>query len=114
MAVVLETLPVAGAGFVNNATSADASGGETIVAAVAGESHYITSIAITCISAITVAIQDDTGTPVVILGPVPFNTTAAPFVIDYPNPVKVAAGKLVEVKASGAGVVDVVIQGYTR
>ena len=114
MAVVLTTLQAASSGFINNATSADASGGETIVAAVAGKSHYIRSITIVCISAITVTIQDNTGTPVVILGPAPFAATSAPLTVVFPDPVKVAAGKLVEVDASGAGAVNVVIQGYTE
>ena len=121
MVVALATLNTARRGFVNNATSADASGGETIVAAVVGKSHYITSITIACIVDITVTIQDNTGTPIVILGPVPFadltatsSVGSSPFTIVYPNPVKVAAGKLVEVDASGAGAVCVVIQGYTE
>lgn len=114
MAVTLETLQAATKGFINNATSADASGGETIVAAVAGKSHFIKSITIACISAITVTIQDNTGTPVVILGPAPFAATSGPLTVVYPDPVKVAAGKLVEVDASGAGAVNVVIQGYTE
>ena len=114
MAVVLETLQPAGRGFINNATSADASGGETIVAAVASKSHFIQSITVACISAITVTIQDNTGTPVVILGPVPFAATSSPVTVTFPDPVKVASGKLIEVDASGAGAVNVVIQGYTE
>lgn len=114
MAVTLETLQVAGSGFANNATSADASGGETIVAAVANKSHYITSIMIACITAITVTIQDNTGTPIVILGPIPFAATSSPLTIDFLKPVKVASGKLIEVDSSGAGAVNVFIQGYTE
>lgn len=112
--MALETLQPAGRGFINNATFADASGGETIVAAVTDKSHFIRSITIACISAITVTIQDNTGTPVVILGPVPFAATSAPITVVFPDPVKVASGKLVEVDASGAGAVNVVIQGYTE
>ena len=114
MAVTLETLQPAGRGFINNASSADASSGETIVAAVTGKSHYIRSITIACISAITVTIQDNTGTPVVILGPVPFAATSSPITVTFLEPVVVASSKLIEVDASGAGAVNVVIQGYTE
>lgn len=114
MAITLTQLQAATKGFINNATSADASSGETIIPAVTGKSHYIRSIVIVCISAITVTIQDNTGTPVVILGPAPFAATSSPLTVVFPDPVKVASGNLIEVDASGAGAVNVVIQGYTE
>lgn len=112
MAIALETLQAAGRGFINNATSADASGVEIIVAAVADKTHFITSITVACISAITVTIQDETGAK--ILGPVPFAATSSPITVNFLSAVKIAAVSGVEVETSGAGAVNVVIQGYTE
>lgn len=114
-------LQLASRGFCTNATGSDVSTGETLVAAVAGKSHYIRSITISCISAITVWIQDNTGTPVVIVGPIAFadltatsSVAASPYTVTFLEPVKVASGNLIEVDASAAGAVSVVIQGYTE
>ena len=105
---------VDGYGFAVNLTSDDASAAKTAVAAVAGKSHYIKKITIACVSAISVTIQDNTGTPVLILGPITFTTGSSPFEIEYLNGIQVAAGKTVDVIASGAGAVAVNIQGYTE
>ncbi len=112
MAITLETLQAAGRGFVNNASSADASGAEIIVASVADKTHFITSITIACISAITATIQDETGAK--ILGPVPFAATSSPITVVFLSPVKIAAVSAIEVETSGAGAVNVLIQGYTE
>jgi hypothetical protein len=114
MAVTLTTLQSAGRGFINNATSADASGGETIVASVAGKSHYIRSITIACVSAITVSIQYASGSPIDFLGPISFTATSGPVTVTYLEPVKIIAGGTVLVDASGVGAVSVVVQGYTE
>jgi hypothetical protein len=103
-----------GFGFSKQGISADASGTETIVAAVAGKSHFIKSIMIYCLSAITVTIQDNTGTPIPILGGITFTTTAQPVVVTFSNPIKIASGKSIDVDASGAGQVVTLIQGYTE
>jgi len=103
-----------GFGFSKQGISADASGTETIVAAVAGKSHVIKSIMIYCLSAITVTIQDDTGTPITIVGGITFTTTAQPAVFTFLNPIKVAVGKTIDVDASGSGQVVVLVQGYTE
>ena len=114
-------LQTANRGFINNATGSNVSTGETIVAAVSGKSHYVTSITINCVDDITIWIQDNTATPVVLLGPVHLGSVAvdetlgnSSYTIVYPNAIKVAAGKLIEVDASGAGPVNIVIQGYTE
>ena len=124
MAIVTEELQPAKRGFIVNATSADASvaGGELLLEDVIGgtvsqvilESHYLTSITIACISAITVRINDDSTTEVVFLGPVPFNTTSSPLTVIFPVPIKVGNLKSLFVTASGAGAICVVIQGYTE
>jgi len=114
--LVVKTLDVDGAGFCVNVKVGDASGGETIVAAVAGKSHYVTSIIINTVAAITVTIQDNTAaTPVVLLGPVNFAATSgSPHTVNFLKAVKVTAGNLIEIDASGAGLIQCTIQGYTR
>jgi len=115
MAITVTTHTLgSGSGFSKQGISADASGTETIVAAVAGKSHIIKSIMIYCLSAITVTIQDNTGTPVVIAGGITFTTTAQPAVFTFRHPIKVPAGKSIDVDASGAGQVVVLIEGYTE
>ena len=98
-------------GFINNATSTDAQGTETIVVAVAGKSHFIRSVTITCISAVTVTIGSTTGA---LIGPIPFATTSNPLTLTFLDPVKVPVGELIDLTTSGAGVITVVIQGYTE
>jgi hypothetical protein len=109
--MAIDVLQPAGSGFINNLTSGDAQGTVTIVAAVAGKSHFVRSMTITCISAVTLTIGSTTG---VLVGPVPFAATSSPFVVTFIDPVKVPAGELIDLTASGAGVVNVVIQGYTE
>ena len=114
MAITAIELQPAKRGFIVNAVSNDAStpGGETLLAAVAGQSHHITSITMVCITAITLSINpfgiDN------ILGPVPFAATSAPLTVIYSDPVKVDENKSLLVKTSGAGAICVVIQGYTE
>ncbi len=114
-------LNVKGQGFCHNFSGTDVSTGETIVAAVSGKSHYVRSITLWCLVAITAWIQDNTGTPVVILGPVSFvdltatsSVSTSPVTVNFNPPVKVTAGKLIEIDASGAGIVAGVIQGFTE
>jgi hypothetical protein len=115
MAITVITHNTANPGFSKIGSSADASGVETVVAAVAGSSHYITGLSIHCQTAIAITIQDNTAvTPVVIVPAVTFAATSAPYQINFINPVKVAAGKSIDVLAGGAGQVDVLVQGYTR
>lgn len=122
MAITLSQLQPAGRGFINNGFSADASGTETVVPAVAGKSHYIKSINISCGEvAITATIQDNTGTPVVLLGPVAFLVEglsefggSASYSITYPDPLKVDSGKSIDIDTSTSGAINVVIQGYTE
>lgn len=114
MAIALITNQVARSGFSNHGVSADASGDEVVVAAVTGKSHFITSIVIHCLSAITVTIQDNAGVPILLTQPVTFSATSAPAVFTYLNPIKVDEGKSIDVTASLAGNVNVLIQGFTE
>lgn len=112
---VLTEHTVKGAGFCNNGQSADCSTAQTLVPAVSGKSHYIKSITIQCVAAIDVQIQDNTGTPIVLIGGLEFvATSGSPVAIDFLNPIKVASGKQIDVKASGAGKIAAVIQGFTE
>ena len=115
-------LQTATRGFCHNFSGTDVSTGETIVAAVADKSHYVTSITLWSLVDITAWIQDNTAvTPVVILGPVSFadltatsSVSSTPVTVTYNPAIKVTSGKLIEIDASGAGIVAGVIQGYTE
>jgi hypothetical protein len=112
--VDINVLQPAKSGFIVNALSVDASGKETIVPAVDGKSHFVKSLTITCVTAITVTVQDNSSSPIELLGPVPFNTTSKPLVIEYADPIKVEQGKQIDISSSGIGNITVVIQGYTE
>jgi hypothetical protein len=114
MAITVVTHGVYKSGFSKIGSSADASGVEIIVAAVAGQSHYITRIDIYCTAAITITIQDDTGTPVIIVPGILFAGTSAPYTITFLKPIKVTAGNTIDVLASAGGQVDVLVQGFTE
>jgi hypothetical protein len=114
MAIAVVSHKVKTFGFSKIGSSVDASGVEIIVAAVAGKSHYIRRIDIYCVAAITITIQDDTGTPVVIVPGVLFAGTSAPYTIEFINPIKVTAGNTIDVLASAGGAVAVLVQGFTQ
>jgi hypothetical protein len=118
MAVTLDAYGVDGAGFVNNAYSADWSGCETVVAAVAGKSIYITHLTIHCIAAITVTLgAGETGGAVTaeLFGPVTFAATAgAPIEIPFYRPLKLATATALVADASGAGAMTIMAQGYIK
>lgn len=115
MAFVLTTKQVKKSGFCAQLTG-DLSGKETIVAAVAGKSHYITSITIISGAANTFTVVDNTGTPVVILGPfsVVATLTGGIYRIVFDQPIKVAEGKQIDVDAALTDTCCVVIQGTTE
>jgi hypothetical protein len=118
MAITANAMQCAGRGFAVNAISADASGGEEIHAAATGKSHYITQIEISCVSAITVTIgEGESGDAVetVLFGPFYFAATSgSPVSIQLNPPVKLTAAKSISLDASGAGNVQVFVQGYTE
>ena len=118
MAITKQSNTPATRGFSVNATSADASGTEELVAAVTGKSIYVTQLSITTVSAITVTIgAGETGGAVttVLYGPVPFAATAPGQVKELFNPpIKLAAATALVVDASGAGAIQVYAQGYVE
>jgi hypothetical protein len=111
MAITLTTLRSVGKSWAVHGYSADATGNETLVAAVTGKSHWIKKIAIHCITATTVTINQDT---TLVLGPFNFLTTVStPFVYEFTEPIRLTAGTAIKVDAGGAGAVNVIIEGFT-
>lgn len=116
MAITVTTLAPYPYGFANNGVSADASGCEELVAAVAGKSHYIEGIIISTGAAISVTIgAGETGGAVTasILGPIAFSADSTLY-WKFARPIKVAAATAIVVDTSGAGAVTVFVEGYTE
>lgn len=109
---------VKGSGFAVNADFADASGTEELKAAVTGKSHYITQLFISCVAAITITIgAGETGGAVTTVLFGPFNFAAgsgSPIYIQLNPAIVVAAATSITIDASGAGAVQVFVQGYTE
>ena len=107
-----------GAGFVVNATSADLSGCESILAAQgSGISIYLTHISISSASAITVTIGAGETTGAVtqaLVGPVEFVATGYTYDVVFLTPVNVGANTALTVDASGAGNVTIIAEGYIK
>lgn len=99
-----------------NASSADASGGEEIVAAPgAGLELCITKLRIAIGAAITLSIgSGETGGAVtkVLIGPLGGSAMFVP--IDFPEALVLSPNHPLVMDASGAGVVCVYAEGYTR
>lgn len=116
MAITKNTLTPITSGFGVNATTADASGCEELVAAPASGSLVLTQVVINTVAAITVTIgesEDAGAVETVIIGPVNFAATAgAPAAYKFDPPIKLTAAKSLTVDASGAGAVQVFAQGY--
>jgi len=102
-----------GDNFLVNASSEDSSGNEELKAAPAVKSIYLTRIFVSCVAAITVTIKAST---TVMLGPFNFAATSgSPIDLDLSkNPLKCTAATSLNVDASGAGVVNVIAEGFTR
>ena len=117
--------PVNAVPFCVNATSADASGCEEIMAAPgAGYALAIESLSVSTDDHITVTVGEDENSgavKTVLFGPIPFSqeVTGAGYVQPghwqraFKNPIKLAANKPLTVDASGAGNICVVVEGCT-
>ena len=105
-------------GFANNIYSADWSGTEDLVAAVAAKSIYIESISISCAVAIslTVGAGESTGSVTNELwGPILFAATGSTFIdVYFKRPLKIAEATALVMDASGAGAATVMVQGYIK
>ena len=120
MAIAVTSPQAVNSGFIKNATSADASGTEEIIAAPgAGISHNIEHIVISSDSAISITIgEGETAGAVTtaLIGPVTFaagQTIAFPFV-GRTQGLKLTANESLTVDASGAGNICVWVQGFTE
>lgn len=114
MAITINNLTPAEAGLALNAVSADASGGETLLAAPgAGKSIYLTQIEISCVAAITVTILDAAA---VLLGPFNFAATSgSPVHLTFRGKgVRLTTNHALTLDASGAGAVQVFAEGYIK
>jgi len=118
MAITATSLNPSTEGFIVNATSADASGAETIKAAGgAGVNHYLECVSINCASAVTVTVgSGETASAVdtAIVGPVTFTAEGGQYVIYFNRPVKVDANTAITCDASGSGAVQILVYGYTQ
>ncbi len=111
MAITVTTLRAVGNSWAVHGYSADAQGNEILKAAETGKSHWIKKFAIHSITAVTVQINADA---TVLLGPFNFLTTVStPFVYEFAEPIQVTAGAGIKVDASGAGAVNVIVEGFT-
>jgi len=119
MAITSNTIQVVPKGFVVNATSADFSGTEELVAAPgAGKFIHLTRIVVITASAITVTIgAGETGGAVtaVLLGPsIAFTAAIVPWVTEFNPAVRLDVNTALVVDASGAGAVNIFVQGYIK
>ena len=104
-------------GFVINATNADISGTEELIAAPGvGKAIYLTKVVVICASAITVTIgAGETGGAVtaVLLGPsIAFTAAIVPWVTEFIPAVKMDDNTALVADASGSGAVNILVQGY--
>lgn len=118
MAKTLTELQSARRGFINNVNSGDFSGAEELVPAVAAKSHYITSLSISCVSAINITIgagETAGALTAILLGPYYFvATSGSPINLQFNPPVEVDAAVAIVADASGSGAATINIQGYTE
>lgn len=93
-------------------SSADASTAAQVLAATAAKQNYLTDVVISTDTAMNVKLQDDTGTPVVLVGPIylPANSVWSK---TFSTPIPFGVNKKIMVKASVAGNISVTADGYT-
>lgn len=107
--------------WVQNATSADASGCETVKAApAAGKSLYVDLLMIAAATNVTITIgagKDGTNPAVgtTLIGPIPFPNAGGLITLDFRDtPIYVAAATALTVDASGAGNINIFAKGFIK
>lgn len=110
------TPPINGKDFVASCYSADASGGEDLVAAVSGASIYVKKIIITTQSVENVTVDigsgQDTGVTTIHLGPIPMADAGGNITIDFGDKMmKCTAATALSVDTSAACPIWVYIEG---
>ena len=117
MAITTESLNPSTSGWIINATSADLSGAEIILAAPASGHLYLHRADIFCVSAINVTIgsgEDSSAVETPIIGPVTFTASSAHYSVEFDPPLKVDATTALTCDASGSGQTCIVVQGHTE
>ena len=116
MAFVLTSLAPATKGWAANITG-DLSACETIVAAPATGSLYLTQIVINCATAaqtVTVGAGETASSVTApVIGPITFGAEGNFYTATFLVPIKIAATTAITADASGAGVVQIFAAGYT-
>jgi len=118
VAITKNSLTPTTSGWAVNATTADASSGEELVAAPgAGKYLVVNSITVISDANITVTIgsgESGDNVEATLFGPIPFGTNGGVCPAVFFNPgVRLPANKSLSVDASGAGNVCVIAQGVT-
>lgn len=116
MAITLVSKGTDRVGFVANGYSADLSGCETLVAAVAGQSIYVEKVIINTLAAEIITLgEGETGGAVttVLIGPIHTGATST-HILEFSRPIKLTAATALTVDAAGAGETTVVVQGYIK
>jgi len=103
-------------GWVVNGYTDDASGCETVLAAVSGKRHVIEHLTLVCGSAIDVTIGDgESSSAVETVRVGPLDMAAGSSVsIPFPGGLYCTSAKAITIDAEGAGKVCVVVQGRTE
>lgn len=116
MAITLVSNAVDNHGYLVNGNSADLSGCEQLVAAVAGKSIYVERLVLSFGAAVTVTVgagENAGSVTTVLVGPLygAANTTAE---LTFTRPIKLAAATALVADSSGAGAVTILAQGYIK
>ncbi len=118
MAITKNNLTPITYGFAINASSTDLTGCEELKAAPgAGKSILITQIEISCVAAITVTVGEGETTgavTTVLFGPFNFAAgSGSPIILNFRDKgYKLTANTALTIDASGAGAVQVFVEGY--
>jgi acetyl-CoA carboxylase alpha subunit len=107
------TRPVPKVGFIANATSADASACEEIMAAVAGKSIKVRHLTVNTTDALTITIgEGETGGAVTtaLIGPIAMAANSS-IQWSFNPPMELTAATSLTVDASGAGAICIFVQG---
>ena len=116
MAITLATNYVSGAGFINSGYSADWSGCETLVAAVASKSIYIEKINIISVGTATFTFgagETDGAVTTTVLGPI-YSPGYIVIPLEFTRPLFITAATAFTVDATAAEGATIIVQGYIR
>ena len=107
------SLPIGAVTYSNTITTADASTATQIVPASGSKSFTLIDIVISTDTELTISLQDDSGSPVVIMNGMYFPATSI-WSKTWAAGLPVTAGQDLDVLASGAGNVSVTVTGYYK